>query len=62
MAEHYLASYLNDHLAGSEIALELLDFIDQDHAPAVSFASQLRAEIAADRRELEALRPRFRSL
>jgi hypothetical protein len=55
MAEHYLASYLNDHLAGSEIALELLDFVDQKHAPAVGFASQLRAEIAADRRELEAL-------
>ncbi len=25
MSEQHLATYLNDHLAGSEIALELLD-------------------------------------
>jgi hypothetical protein len=43
-------------------AREFLNLDADQHAPAVSFASQLRAEIAADRRELVALRPRFRSL
>jgi hypothetical protein len=59
MAEHYLETYLNHHLAGSEIALELLDLVHQPHDPAVGFASELRAEIAADRRELEALMARL---
>jgi hypothetical protein len=60
MAEHYVATYLNDHLAGSEIALELLDLVDQTHDPARRFASELRAEIAADRRELEAVMARLK--
>jgi hypothetical protein len=31
MAEHSLATYLNDHLAGSVAAVELLELIDQTH-------------------------------
>lgn len=47
MAEHHLAIDLNDHLAGSEAALELLEHIDRAHAgdPAALFTSELRAAI-----------------
>ena len=29
MAEKYLATYLNDHLAGSEVGLELLEHLER---------------------------------
>jgi hypothetical protein len=61
MAEQHLATYLNDHLAGSEVALELLGHLERGHAgtPVGRFAAELRAEITADRRELEALMARL---
>lgn len=57
MAEQHLATYLNDHLAGSETALELLEHLEQSHAgtPEAALAAELRADILEDRRELEAL-------
>jgi hypothetical protein len=50
MAEHSLATYLNDHLAGSVAAVELLELIDQTHVgdDKVAFVSELRAEIESD--------------
>ncbi|MBV9124424.1 MAG: hypothetical protein JO112_13775 [Planctomycetes bacterium] len=61
MGEHYLATYLNDHLAGSTAGLELLEHLFQVEAgtPVAHFAAGLHAEIAADRRELEALMTRW---
>jgi hypothetical protein len=61
MAESYLVTYLNDHLAGSEVALELLEHFERAHAgqPVASVAAGLREDIAADRRELEALMGRL---
>ena len=61
MAESYLATYLNDHLGGSQAALELLEHLERTHAgtPVAAFASELWAEVAADRRELEALMERL---
>ena len=61
MAEHPLAIYLNDHLSGSEVALQLLGYIERMHSgDAVGrFATKLRAEITADRRELESLMARL---
>ena len=61
MAEHYLATYLNDHLAGSEVALELLEHLERVHSGSsvARFAVELRSDIAADRRELEALMGRW---
>jgi hypothetical protein len=55
MAHKALATYLNDHLSGSVIALELMEYLEQAHgdAPIASFLAELRAEVAADRDELE---------
>jgi hypothetical protein len=61
MSDGHLATYLNDHLAGSEVALELLEHLQRlvPGAPAGQFAAALQAEIAADRQELEALMARL---
>jgi hypothetical protein len=56
-----LVTYLNDHLAGSEAALELLELLETEHAgtPIATLASGLRHDIRADRGELEALMDRL---
>src|SRR3954462_4647139 len=56
-----LASYLNDHLAGSISALELIDHWAETHKgePVGSFFARTEAEIKADQ---EALRDIMRSL
>jgi hypothetical protein len=61
MDNPHLATYLNDHLAGSEAALELLDHLAKEHAGTqiAMLATGLREDIAADRRELEALMARL---
>lgn len=57
MADEYLAIYLNDHLAGSVVAVELLQHLERAYSgKAVQrFAADLRADIEADRRELQKL-------
>jgi hypothetical protein len=57
MADEHLATYLNDHLAGSVVALELLDHLEETNSDNSlgEFFKQLRADIAADRDELERL-------
>lgn len=57
MANPHLATYLNDHLAGSAAALDLIDHLDREHAgtPIAMLAEGLRLDIAADRRDLETL-------
>jgi hypothetical protein len=52
VALEHLAVYLNDHLAGSTAALELLAALEQEEGSG-SWTSRLRCEIAADRKELE---------
>lgn len=56
MAITPLQTYLNDHVAGSRTALELLDFLIDAHADgeARAFFTTLRADIAADRQTLDA--------
>ena len=56
MANESLATYLNDHLAGSVVALELLDHLEADGAGTAeaSTLAGVYAEIEADREELEA--------
>jgi hypothetical protein len=61
MADGHLATYLNDHLAGAVAAIELLTHIEAAHAgtgTAHVFA-ELRADVEADRQELEALMGRL---
>ena len=57
MAHEHLATYLNDHLAGSVMALELLEHLEGVHSDdgLRDFFQQLRADVAADREELERL-------
>jgi hypothetical protein len=61
MAKEHVATYLNDHLAGSVVALELLEHLEATHAntPLAGFFSKLRADITADRLELESLMDRL---
>lgn len=57
MADEHLATYLNDHLAGSVVALELLEHLEATHTDSGlrDFFRELQADIAADRDELEGL-------
>jgi hypothetical protein len=61
MADEHVATYLNDHLAGSLVALELLDHLGATHSESElsAFFRQLRADIAADRDELQELMGRL---
>ena len=61
MANKQIATYLNDHLAGSVAALELLDHLEAAHAgmPLERVFVELREDIKADRQELEALMSRL---
>jgi len=61
MANRYLATYLNDHLAGSLAAVELLEHLESAYAATnlASFFGALRTEISADRKELQHLMDRL---
>jgi hypothetical protein len=52
-----LATYLHDHLAGSNFAVELLEFLRDQHAgePVGAFAATMLAEVEEDRRVLQGL-------
>ncbi|HEU4342524.1 MAG TPA: hypothetical protein VFU31_13230 [Candidatus Binatia bacterium] len=61
MNNEHLAAYLNDHLAGSVAAVELLEHLENAHAGtemARLFAAVL-ADIEADRQELKGLMDRL---
>ena len=57
MANEHLSTYLNDHLAGSVAAIELLEHLEASEfdGQLTRFFSDLRGDIAADRAELENL-------
>jgi hypothetical protein len=57
MADEHLVTYLNDHLAGSVAAIELLEQLEQEHTgtPLQTFFAELRADVLADRQELKEL-------
>jgi len=57
MANEHLATYLNDHLAGSVAAIELIESLESSHegTPVATFVRQLRADIEADQKELQRL-------
>ncbi len=55
MVNESLATYLNDHLAGSVVALELLEHLaaEQPESTQRQILATLRADITADRETLE---------
>ena len=57
MTDSYLATYLNDHLAGAVAALELLEQLEKAHAGAAvaGALSELRTEVDVDREALQSL-------
>jgi hypothetical protein len=61
-AKGNLATYLNDHLAGSVVAIELMEHLEKVHAGSelATKLSEIRAEILRDRGELEAIMHRQR--
>jgi hypothetical protein len=61
MANEYCATYLNDHLAGSVAATELLKHIEAAYADMeiARFFAELRRDIAMDCRELHGLMDRL---
>jgi hypothetical protein len=61
MSQQHLATYLNDHLAGSVTALEILGRLGSAHAGTAleGFLTPLRAEIEADQAELKAIMERL---
>jgi hypothetical protein len=61
MAYNHLAIYLNDHLAGSVVALDLIGHMASAHAgtPLERSLNQLRVEVEADRQQLQRLMDRL---
>lgn len=61
MGDDNTATYLNDHLAGSVVALELLDHLIATHAGSAleDFFRQLHADITSDRNDLQTLMARL---
>lgn len=57
MAKEDIATYLNDHLAGSVAALNLLDMLIEEHAgkPLAAVLKELKEEISAEQQSLKAL-------
>jgi len=57
MANEHLATYLNDHLAGSVVAVELIESLESSHegSPVAAFMRELRIDIEADQKELQRL-------
>jgi len=59
MSREYLAIYLNDHLAGSLIALEILEHLEIEASDSMSDLAALKADIEADRQQLKVLMDRL---
>ncbi|HUS12101.1 MAG TPA: hypothetical protein VMZ30_16670 [Pyrinomonadaceae bacterium] len=61
MANEHLATYLNDHLAGSVVAVELMENLEAAYAGTLiaNFVNGIRMEVEADQRQLEELMSRL---
>ena len=58
-----LVTYLNDHLAGSISAIEMLDYLIETHEgdPLAKFLQDLRTDIVADQDVLKKIGSRFKA-
>ena len=59
MSREHLATYLNDHLAGSVVALEILEHLEGEATDLMPHVHMLRTDIEADRKELRTLMDRL---
>jgi hypothetical protein len=59
MVNENLATYLNDHLAGSVVAIELLERLEAAGTDMTATLAQVRADIEADRAEVRELMRRL---
>ena len=59
MSREHLATYLNDHLAGSVSALEILDRLAEEASDLKPFVTGLKRDIGADRQVLVDLMARL---
>lgn len=59
MSREHLATYLNDHLAGSVTAVELIDRLAEEASELSPFLARLKKEIEADRQHLVDLMARL---
>ncbi len=59
MSKKHLTTYLNDHLAGSLIAVEILEHLEAEASDLMPDLGALKSEIAADRDQLKVLMERL---
>jgi hypothetical protein len=59
MVNQNLAIYLNDHLGGSVVAIELLERLEAARTDMTTTLAQVRADIEADRAELREIMRRL---
>jgi hypothetical protein len=59
MSKEHLSNYLNDHLAGSVVAIEILERLAEDATDLAPFVANLRKDIEADQTQLVRLMDRL---
>jgi hypothetical protein len=59
MSKEHLATYLNDHMAGSLMAVEILEHLEVEASDVMADLGTLKADIEADRDQLGALMDRL---
>ena len=59
MSKEHLATYLNDHLAGSNVAVELVDHLMSENPDLKPSLSALKKDIEDDREQLKGLMARL---
>ena len=59
MSKEHLATYLNDHLAGSVAAVEILEHLEAEATDLIPHLGRLRADIETDRQHLKNLMNRL---
>jgi hypothetical protein len=59
MSKDHLATYLNDHLAGSVTAIEIIDRLAEEASDISPFLARLKKDIEADRQHLVDLMARL---
>jgi hypothetical protein len=59
MSKEHLATYLNDHLAGSNLALEIIDHLTKENPDLTPALTALKTDIYEDRHQLTTLMDRL---